>query len=429
MNKIILISTIFISLLACNNETIIDDQILTSKLDKLYESEDFFKLKTSYETNIGELSDKSQFYYGALVNHVFNNQKKSNEYINKLLTEYGDELSDSILHTMYHAKRMNHINLYEYADAVVASKILIEKYEFLEDSADYTNLQNEHKIWLALRKVPKQEIIKTQDSKIIMKRDKVGLMNIGAVFGNDSLDLIFDTGANFSVIIRSLADSLHMQIIDADFYVTAATGTKVKSDLAIADNFKIADITIKNAVFLILDDKDLSFPQVDYYPNGAIGFPIIEALDELQFKKDGNIIVPQSPTHYTYNNLALNGLMPMIAVCYKNDTLNFGFDTGGSSTTLYSPFYHKYKSDIDDNYKKEVFNSTSGGGTKEFDGFVIDSIAFNVAESTATLKKIRLHGESIFDATEKSHGNFGQDYIKQFDKMIISFKHSSVVFE
>ena len=428
MKKIILISAILISLIACKTKDI-NDQALTSKLDKMYVSQDFFKLKASYERNINELSEKNQLYYGALVNHVFNNQQKSNSYINKLLVNYSDELSDSLLHKMYHAKRMNHINLYEYEYAVEASNILMKQYKHITDSVEFNNLENEHKIWQALSNVPKQEIIKTQDSRIVMRRDKVGLMNIGTVFDNDSINFIFDTGANFSVIIRSMVDSLEMQILDADFYVTAATGTKVACDIAIAKEFSIAGIIVKNAVFLILEDEDLSFPQIEYYPNGAIGFPIIEALDELQFDNDGNIFVPQNPTHYSYDNLALNGLMPMIAVEYKNDTLNFGFDTGGSTTTLYNPFYNKYKSDIDANYEKETFKSSSGGGTKEFEGYVIDSIDFSVGESMATLKDIRLHGGSIFDSEETSHGNFGQDYIKQFDKMIISFKHSSVVFE
>ena len=51
------------------------------------------------------------------------------------------------------------------------------------------------------------------------------------------------------------------------------------------------------------------------------------------------------------------------------------------------------------------------------------------ANSSAILHDVRLHKEGVFDIVESIHGNFGQDYINQFDKMIIRFKYTSLVFE
>ena len=129
--------------------------------------------------------------------------------------------------------------------------------------------------------------------------------------------------------------------------MTASTGLEVNCDIAIADELIIGEITCKNVVFLVLNDEDLSFPQIDYYPNGAIGFPVIEALDEIRIDKDNNIFVPQNPVEYTFNNFALDGLMPIIACEYEGDTLSFHFDTGATSTSLYSQFYKDYKEEIE----------------------------------------------------------------------------------
>jgi predicted aspartyl protease len=429
IHHIILLSLVFVLIISCSDNSKKEDARIVNKLSELHESQDYFKLKTFYKSNKSNLSKKSSLYFDALIQHHFNNQLESNKLIDKLLNEFQEEIPDTLLQKVFEAKLMNHINLYEYKNAAECSKVLIRVYNKLIDSVKLKSLNNEFKIWKALSNTPKQEVIKNSDSKIVMKRDKVGLMNISATFKNDMVPFIFDTGANFSAIKRSIANKLNLEIIEADFYVTAATGKEVKSSLAIAKEFYLENILVKNAVFLVFEDEDLSFPQVDYYPNGILGFPVIEAMEELHFNINGDVFIPETPVAYSFENLALDGLMPIIAVNYKQDTLNFNFDTGGSTTMLYSPFYKKYQSYIDKNYQLEEFSSSSGGGSKNYEGYILDSISLGVANSSSTLKKIRLHKDPIYEISEKTHGNFGQDYIKQFNTMILSFKHSSIIFK
>jgi len=182
-------------------------------------------------------------------------------------------------------------------------------------------------------------------------------------------------------------------------------------------------------VFLVLNDEDISFPQIDYYINGIIGFPVIEAMDEIRISKNNTISIPKNPINYNQNNFALDGLTPIIAVKYKEDTLSFGFDTGARQTTLYSPFYENYKNEIEEKYKLETFKSSSAGGVIEFNGYIIEELSFSVGESSGTVNNLQLHKNNIGTDENNFHGNFGQDYIKQFDEMIISFKYSSVIFK
>jgi len=363
-----------------------------------------------------------------MISNVFNQAEKSNQAIKELLENHSNVLSDTMLNELFGIKLLNHLNLYEYAKAAESSEYIQENYSALNDSSDLENLQNELKIWSALKDVPKQEIIKNGDASIPMYKDKVGLFNVDVTFGDSTKNLLFDTGANFSVVVRSLATELGMEIIDADFYVTAATGLKVKSDIAIADELEMGGIVFKNVFFLVLDDKDLSFPQIDYYINGAVGFPVIEAMDEIRISKENQIFVPQNPLEYSFNNFALNGLMPIIAAQYNGDTLRFHFDTGATTTSLYPQFYEEYKTKIENTYEKETFTAGSGGGIVEFEGYVMNNFNLKIAESTAKIDSVRLHIENIGGKESNFHGNFGQDYIKQFDEMIISFKHASVLF-
>lgn len=426
-NSIVLLS--FILLFGCRNPTNnVSDIQLVNRMEYLVEVEDYFMLKSVYSDNIPKLSLMHSLYFSALINNAFNKPEKSNRNINKLLADYSTSLSDSVLNNLYHKKLWNHINLYEYDQAAIMSDHILNNYLALNDTAEVEDLKNEIKIWKALQDIPKQEIIKMGDVTIPIIRDKVGLQNIEVAFADSVKNLIFDTGANFSVMRRSLTKELGYQIIDADFYVTAATGKKVKSDIAIVDELRIGEIILKHVFFLVLDDEDLSFPQIDYYVNGAIGFPVIEAMDEIRIKEN-QIFVPQTPSEYKYNNFALNGLMPIIAVNYKGDTLKLHFDTGASRTSFFPQFYKDYKNEIENHYKKETFTSTSGGGTLEFEGYIINNIKLKVADAEATLDSLELHIDNIGGKESYYHGNFGQDYIKQFDEMIMSFKHSSILFK
>ncbi len=429
MKTNILLIISFLFLFSCTETTHkISNQKVLNQLGKLYDELDFFKLKTTFAENKNELSETHSLYYEAIINKVFNNPEVSNKAIEKLLTLESPEINDTLMNNLYRAQLENCINLFEYSQAAQISEIIQTNYSSLTDSADMEMLRNEINIWRALKDVPKQEIIKNEDCIIPMYRDKVGLFNVDVEIGDSTKNLLFDTGANFSVIIRSLVEELGLTYIEADFYVTAATGLKVKSGIAIADEIKLGEIIFKNVFFLVLDDKDLSFPQMDYYINGAIGFPVIEAMKEIRINKENQIFVPQTPVEYTFNNFALDGLMPIIETKYKNDNLRFHFDTGATSTSLYPLFYKKYKEEIENNYEKETFKSASGGGALEFEGYVINDFELEIANSKAKINNVRLHIEKLGDKEHLAHGNFGQDYIKQFDEMIISFKYSSVLF-
>lgn len=419
-----------ILLIGCSNPKLkVSDQQVLRELEWLAETQDYFKLKNNYDLKKERLSDAHSLYFKAIISNVFNKAEVSNKAINSLLANEDSHLNDTLLNKLYRVKLLNHINLYEYGEAASTSKYIQDNFQTLTDSSDTEMLLNEIKIWSALKNVPKQQIIKNNDCVIPMERDKVGFFNLDVTFGDSTKNLLFDTGANFSAIKQSLVSQLGLTLIEADFYVTAATGTQVKTDIAIAEELRIDSLIFENVVFLVLNDEDFSFPQISYYPNGVIGFPVIEAMDEFRISEDKQIFVPQNPVEYTFNNFALDGLMPIIACEYEGDTLSFNFDTGATNTSLYPKFYMDYQKEIEQNYEKVTLQSGSVGGTVEFEGYIIKDYHLRVADSEAIIESSQLHIEDIGSEESNFHGNFGQDYIKQFDEMIISFKYSSILFQ
>jgi len=426
-NTLLLLLILFVGCQQSQDKT--SNYIVLQELEQLLDNQNYFKLKQVFESEKDELSKDHELYFKAIISNVFNNMDESNSVIDEIINKKTINLTDTMLNALYNIKLLNHINLYEYSDAVLTSDIIQNKYRQLNDSSEIESLENELKIWKSLRNTPKQEIIRNKDVSFPMVRDKVGLFNVDVTINDTIKNFVFDTGANISVIKRSLVKNFDLTYIESDFYVTAFTGQRVDSDIAIAQTLRIGELTFKNVVFLVLNDEDISFPQIDYYINGIIGFPVIEAMEEIRISKNDTILVPETPVDYNLSNFALDGLTPIIAVNYKKDTLSFGFDTGARASTLYAPFYERYKNEVETNYESQKFKSSSAGGVIEFEGYIIDDIDLKVGESNASLKNLQLHKNKIGTDDNNLYGNFGQDFIKHFDEMIISFKNSSVLFK
>lgn len=426
-NTLFLLLFLFIGCQESQDKT--SDDTVVQELEHLIDNQNYFKLKHVFESEKDRLSKDHGLYFKAIISNIFNDLKESNAVIDELISKKAIHLSDTMLNALYNTKLLNHINLYEYSDAVLTSEIIQNKYHQLNDTSEIETLHNELKIWKSLSNTPEQEIEKTKDVSFPMIRDKVGLFNVDVTINDMIENFVFDTGANISVIKRSLVKDLDLTYIASDFYVTAFTGQRVDSDIAIAETLKIGELSFKNVVFLVLNDEDISFPQIDYYINGIIGFPVIEAMEEIRISKNNTVHVPKTPVKYDLSNFALDGLTPIIAINYMNDTLSFGFDTGAKVSTLYSPFFERYKNEVENNYQPRKFKSGSAGGVIEFEGYLIEDIDLKVGESLGSLKNLQLHKNKIGTDANSLYGNLGQDFIKQFDEMIISFKNSSVLFK
>src|SRR5690606_38390274 len=110
------------------------------------------------------------------------------------------------------------------------------------------------------------------------------------------------------------------------------------------------------------------------------------------------------------------------------DALRLNFDTGAQTTSLYSKFYRKYQPEIDANYTKTTLNTGGAGGHASFQGYRLNNISLSIGGAEATLDNLQLFPDKI-GVTDALYGNLGQDFIKQFHTMILSFKSASVLFK
>jgi predicted aspartyl protease len=399
------------------------------ELSSLSQKKDFFEVKELLIANKSRIDKEVYFYYWSLVENAFSNFRESNEAIEDFLEGAGSMNNDSLFKEILMVKQLNLVNLFEYKDAYQTNQYIIENFKHVCTEDELNDLSNTGSIWKALENSNKQLINRTVDVKIQLSRDNAKLANVPVTVSGITKNFVFDTGANFSVIQRSVALEMGCEIIPIQFDVSAITGAKVKSDLAVVKELLIGDVKCENVVFLVFDDKDLTFSEVNYTILGIIGFPVIRNLDEIHITKDDQLVIPKIPEVYTKSNMILNGFVPVVQVIQEQDTLQFSFDTGAAETSLNSSYYWKYKRHVEKKGKKQTLKSGGAGGMVEYEGYLLPKVTLSVGVSTVTLRNVQVRKDNAGQVDSDFDGNLGQDFIKQFDEMIISFKHSTILFK
>lgn len=394
------------------------------ELHKWAKEADFFNLQKNFNELKSSIPKEDSLYFEALLAGAYNQPETSNKAIDAFFEIHKITIKDSLAIKLLETKLVNQINLFEYQNALRTNDTLQKLYAPQFEFDKLEDLRNSYHFLKSLENTPVQEIEITSDASLPITKDKAGLPNLEVTFGAKKKNFVFNTGANFSVIQRSVAEELGLKIISSNFMTANAAGRKVNTHLAVADSMSIGPIVLRNVVFLVFKDADLTFPPIDYEMKGILGFPIIRAFEEIRITKD-SVFVPEKAVDYKLYNLAFDGLIPLAKVEYKGDALPFQFETGSATTTLYAKFYERYKTDIEANYPKT--NLSVPGGQYTIGGYLLDAVDLTVGGSTVNMKDVQLFPERI-SAADLQYGNLGQDFINKFETMIISFKSASLLF-
>ncbi|ASE61920.1 retropepsin-like aspartic protease [Chryseobacterium indologenes] len=389
---------------------------------KEIKKKNFFKARDLFADNKRVLSVEYQYFTEAILDNAFNKPEKSNQKISQL-EKSKTPLSDSLMLAIGRIREDNCMKQHDYAGAKNALVAVLKQFSHLLTGDEIKDLKNNLRIWTALENEPQQKLTLHGETRLKMEKDAAGLKNLKVRVGEETMNFIFDTGANISTVSASAAKRLGMKMIPADIDVDAITGISVKADLAVCKKIVLGNTVIENAIFLVFADNALSFPQINYQINGILGFPVIAALKEMQLTQDDFFIVPEKETKIpALSNMAIDGLTPLIFV----DGKHYKLDTGADHTILYEPFYREYKEEIDNRNKVTRISMGGAGGKIEYDGFKINH-TFHILDQSISLKNISVLKNKI--NKETVYGNIGQDVIRQFHTMTLNFDQMFIKFD
>jgi len=399
-----------------------------SNLRKLYTEKQYFDLRDALPRYSGDQSEELLFYRGAIANK-FNQVRLSIDYLGQYATWAKAHHSTVFLTDCYDMLADDYLKTYQYRKAAMAYKTLLSSLRTTLNAkqiADYENSLNKS---AALSAIPPQTVLFGGDSRIESFKDKIGLSNFPVEINDRKSSLPFDTGATLSVITASKAEELKLKIIKGTVNVESFTGQKVKVRLGVASQMRIANVNIHNVVFLVFDDKDLYLSPISFQINGLIGFPVITALKEITFARNGEVFIPASVRRHFEQNMCFDGFTPLIAGTFKGKRLTFSLDTGATKSDFFPPFYKSYEDEIKSNYVPQTEKIRGAGGYKEVVAYRIKNLEMTFSGKEAHFSDIKVLTEPILDNSRYFYGNVGRDLIGQFDRMTINFEFMSITFE
>lgn len=395
-----------------------------SDLKKLYDGKKYFELREELKKGHKETSE-ILFYKGALFNK-FNIPDSAAIYLN-LYAKTGS--NDELLAETYSLLADTYAKTFQYKKSAEASGYWLANYKNTVDSGQLDDILQGIKLWKACSSVPPQVISQKEDLDLLIIRDIAGLMNLPVIIGTDTVNFVFDTGANVSTITKTYARKLNLQMMNDSLEVGAITGANVYVRPGVAPLLKIGNAEVKNAIFLVIDDEALAFPQANYQINGIIGFPIIEGFGELTVFKNDRLHIPAVKGTHETQNMVLEELTPYVIGKYGDRTLYFSFDTGAKSTLLYSAFLKDFENTVKENSTEQEIGVGGAGGSKRIKTFEFSNFQIIMGGKEVNLEKVSVLSENMLEDKDHLYGNLGQDVIAQFDSMTLNFRTMSLIFK
>ncbi len=396
------------------------------KLENLFKTRQYFDLRDELAKRKNDDAPELLFYRGVVANRFSEHDASV-----KLLRKYIEKSDKQGPHRAdaYEILADNYTKEFEYGKAAETYKFLLDNFRSTLDADKIEDYENVFGLWSALRLVPRQTVSQNGDSNVQGTRDVAKLLNIPVEIGGVKTNFVFDTGANLSTMTVSTAAKLGLKIIESNVSVGSSTDIKVKSKLAVAPTLKIGGATVYNAVFLVLEDKSLYFPQVNYQIHGIVGFPVMQSLGRISIARNDQIALGTDAKSAGDANMCLEGFLPLVAAFYQNKRYIFAFDTGAASTDFYYPFFKAHEAEITKNLTLEKTKVGGAGGMKEVSSYKLKNIALVVGGKTARLPETDVFTEKTNNDSQYFYGNLGQDIIKQFERMTIDFRSMRLDFE
>src|SRR5882724_8366354 len=154
MQKIYLIIVIIVSAGCSRFSSLEKEKELQSLLDK----KEYFKLRTRLLHESDEISAEKKIYFRAYLRNAFNENQKSAEDVDALLTQYASTLPDSMKSGLMQIQIDNYFKTFQYSKAAFADSELIKKYQSSLDSERIADIKNDLIAHKALHSIPAQDV-------------------------------------------------------------------------------------------------------------------------------------------------------------------------------------------------------------------------------------------------------------------------------
>jgi hypothetical protein len=242
------------------------------------------------------------------------------------------------------------------------------------------------------------------------------------------VEWIFDSGFSNAALTESEARTLGIIASSGSAKAGDFAGGTAPMRTGIADHITIGDAELRHVPVLIFPDTQPPWNELPPGKKGAIGLPLILALQGIQWTKTGTCSVgPDAGSRAgsgVSSNLALDQSTPIIRVEMDSKPLDFVLDTGNQGGFQ---LWERFGLDFSALTRSGQRTSTSVeqiGGSANRDVIEIPELRLRVGGFDTLIRPARLFSKPI--GTEFQHGNIGMSVLSQASEVRIDFKTMTV---
>lgn len=280
--------------------------------------------------------------------------------------------------------------------------------------------------WNLLRTAPAQT--STVHGPFIMqtRRNRVGLLEVPVVVAGQQLSMMLDTGANLSAINRSTALRLGLNLSPEKSTTEGMAGIPVAVHTAVIPELEIGKAVFHHVAVIVVEDKDMFVPSMQYLLPGSLGFPVLSALGQITFFADGHFGVRLRPTSGKppSENLFLQRLTPVVSVAIRGRKELFTVDTGATGSVLSARYYQDYSQEFDSQMIDEL-TIAGAGGTQRFPTYFASQVTVRMGDVCVRLDDIPVLIQRRQVSDGYFYGNLGQSTLSLLLSYTFDFQNMS----
>lgn len=299
-----------------------------------------------------------------------------------------------------------------YADQAHALREALEHHAKDIAPGDVQGVKDVLSLASALSGLPPQTVSFSGPSRLPIRRNPLGTLDVDAVANGVQGSWMLDLGANYSVVSESFARRLGLTVKGAGGGIASSTGATVQSRVAIVKEIHLGSATLRNVAVLVARDDllHIKLPTTEHQISAAFGYPVFQALGQVSFHGDKAISIgsPSDPIEDGVQ-IYMDGLTPVVMASTGGDMVPLALDTGASTTGLSSAYWATVK-DRAATWPRSRESSAGIGGALEFDTVTQPEWTFMLGKDELTLKNVRIQTASRpGPGGPPMFGNFGQD--------------------
>ena len=386
---------------------------------RLYHSHNYFALRTALARDKTTHTEQVQFYRAAVMT-AFNRSADADRIISALLKNNTDSsLRPKLLELrMTNAERQS-----DYAQALQAAQTLERVYAENGDRKKLDDVKNSIRLFGAIRHVPPQTVLRRGKSVIELSTNNGPGKCIPILFGKQRRCYILDSGANYSVLIRSEAAHLGLKVIPAGITVGSSTDATVTADLAVAPTLRIGNLEYHNVVFLVMPDSTFTFK--DFTIRGILGYPVFTGMGAIRTYIGKRIDIPAHVPDVPVDNIALDDRDILTEVKAAGHSVLCRLDTGADRTVFYKSYFDRFRRDVEKQGTAHKVRTAGAGGIRNYRAYTLPRIVLEFAGHKVSLQKARVYTEKVVPQ-DYLMCNLGLDVLGKFSSYTINLKAMSL---